>query len=140
MPKLNHFSIFHFTLVYNLKAQILNLHLKHMRKYIIALIASFLLFFSCQKDEVIPICIEEELEEFKMEACEGTADLTTWNFNGRTVYCFFYGLCTEDSKAVIFDAQCNELCSLFGLSGNTVCEGIVWDGNARRLATLYVHN
>ena len=94
-------------------------------------------FSSCGDDDPeVPVCIDQLANT--LDLCRGAdADLTLWNFNNRELYCFFYGTCTEDSKAVIYDAECNEVCSLFGLSGNTLCEGIQWDGNAQRLETIY---
>ena len=94
-------------------------------------------FSSCGDDESdVPACIDDLANT--LDLCRGSdADLTLWRFNGRELYCFFYGTCTSDSKAVIYDEECNEVCSLFGISGNTLCEGIQWDGNAERLELIY---
>lgn len=92
---------------------------------------------SCGEDGP-PQCIDDLADT--LEVCRGgdnPGDLTKWEFNGREVYCFNYGSCTLDNKAVIYDEDCNEICSLFGLSENTLCEGIEWDGNASLIETIY---
>lgn len=96
-------------------------------------IGTLLTFSSCTDDgsgNEIPDCINEKVDELRADLCPGTADLTKWQFQGETVYCFYFGTCTEDAKAVIYDKDCNELCTLFGRSGNTECKGETWDGNA----------
>ncbi len=106
----------------------------------IALLSIFFTFFTfsaCEKEIEVPTCIDQQLEIFKTEACLG-GDLTTWQFNGRTVYCFFYGSCAEDPRADIYEADCTLICSLFGMSGNTECEGIDWDDNAQKEETIFV--
>lgn len=109
--------------------------------YLSCLILFALIFNSCDKpdDNDIPECINVILEDFKTEACTGSGDLTTWDFNGREVYCFYYGDCIADSRADIYEKDCTLICSLFGLSGNRDCEGINWNINAVKLSTLYTH-
>ncbi len=110
-----------------------------MKLLLSALFISLLGFTSCNSDsDDVPPCIDALSTELQSEMCRDLdADLTLWELNGREVYCFFYGTCTTDSKAVIYDENCNEVCSLFGLSGNTVCEGVVWDDSATRIELIY---
>lgn len=107
-----------------------------MKKILPFLLISIFAFSSCGDDTPeVPACIDELSAELRSDFCD-SADLTTWDFNGRKVYCFFYGNCT-DNKAVIYEADCTEICTLFGLSGATVCEGTPWDGNASNRELIY---
>jgi len=85
----------------------------------------------------LPECIDAELQTFITEACEDTADLTLWRFRGQDVYCFAYGTCISDTYADIFDADCNLICTLGGISGNNNCDGTIWDQNATYIRLLY---
>jgi hypothetical protein len=96
------------------------------------------LLMACSSDDVeLPVCMEPIFEDYKVIACKGSGDLTTWMFNGELVYCFVYGDCISDSGAYIYNDQCVELCYLGGLLGNTECQGLDWDSNAVYVATLY---
>ena len=93
-------------------------------------------FSSCENDPPeVPECIDELASTLNSDFCDG-ADLNSFDFNGRTVYCFFYGNCT-DAKAVIYEDDCTEICTLFGLSGNTSCEGLDWQSNATNRVLIY---
>ena len=108
-----------------------------MRLLILSL---FVFFLSCGDDEaVLPACIDQLLEEFKLEACQDTGDLTLWEFNGRDVYCFQLGVCIADAGADIYDEDCNHLCFLGGIAELTLCEGLNWEENAVYKTTLYIH-
>jgi len=92
---------------------------------------------SCGDDnDDVPECIDALAVTLEPNFCDVGADLTLWEFNGREVYCFNYGTC-PDSGVVIYEADCTRLCTLFGISGNTQCEGIEWDGNAQLVRTIY---
>ena len=100
-----------------------------MNKILSLLLLGMIAFCSCESEApVVPDCIDELSTELSSEFCDG-ADLNTFDFNGRLVYCFFYGAC-EDAKAVIYEEDCTELCTLYGLSGNTECDGLDWESNA----------
>jgi len=91
---------------------------------------------SCGDDsDSVPECIDQLAETLSPNFCDN-ADLTLWSFNGRDVYCFNYGDC-PDAGVVIYEEDCTRICSLFGLNGNTQCEGIQWDGNASLIETIY---
>jgi len=97
-------------------------------------------FLSCGTDDPeLPECMEPIFEQYKLEACKGSGDLTTWMFNGELVYCFLYGECLVDRGAEIYDANCNYLCFLGGITEISVCQGFDWDSNATLVETLYAH-
>ena len=107
-------------------------------KYLTFLIVLF--FVACSdSDPELPVCMDPIFEEYKTVACKNSGDLTTWEFNGELVYCFLIGTCVADGGADIYDANCNFLCTLGGLSGNMVCQGLDWETNAVFIETLYVH-
>lgn len=92
---------------------------------------------SCSDDDpTIPTCIEDLSDQYEVNACPGTGDLTLWTFNGQDVYCFNLGTCVIDGTADIYDANCALLCQLGGLIGNTTCVGLEWSSNANLEATL----
>ena len=110
-----------------------------MKKIFPILLAAVFAFASCgddEQDDTVPACIDQLAET--LDVCKGgNADLTKWNFNGRDVYCFFYGDCTTDAIAEIYEEDCTLICTLFGLAGETTCEGIEWDGNATNRRLIY---
>ena len=110
-----------------------------MRNIILIAFACFL--FACSDDEpiFIPICIDQEIPVFGQTACSGSADLTIWAFNGQDVFCFNEGTCYSDSQAFIYDANCNLLCILGGLSGNSLCQGVEWNNNAIYIDVVYIY-
>ena len=92
---------------------------------------------SCSDDDpTTPACIEDISDVFETTACAGTGDLTLWTFNGQDVYCFNPGTCIADAGADIYDADCNKLCVIGGISGNTTCAGLDWASNATLEETL----
>ncbi|MDA7501775.1 hypothetical protein N8482_00710 [Chitinophagales bacterium] len=101
-------------------------------------ITLLLVFSSCEGDNVLPDCIDSELDDFKTVACSFTGELTEWEFDEREVYCFYYGDCVDDDRAEIYDEDCVLLCTLFGLSGNTECEGMDWNSTAILKRSIYV--
>jgi hypothetical protein len=107
-----------------------------MNKILPLLLFGMVVFSSCENDPPeVPECIDELASTLNSDFCDG-ADLNRFDFNGRTVYCFFYGNCT-DAKAVIYEDDCTEICTLFGLSGNTSCEGLDWQSNATNRVLIY---
>lgn len=109
-----------------------------MKKILSILLLGLFAFSSCGDSESepdVPACIDNLAAELRPDFCE-TADLTRWDFNGRKVYCFFYGNCT-DNKAVIYEEDCSEICTLFGLSQNTICEGVIFDNTATNRELIY---
>lgn len=108
-------------------------------KYVFLLSLS-LFFIQCTDDTAdIPSCIQSISDEFQIDACEGSGDLTLWNFNGQEVYCFNYGTCIFDSAAEIYDEDCKQLCLIGGLIGNTLCLGLEWSTNATLVETIYTY-
>ena len=104
---------------------------------IIAILTGLFLF-SCGDDEPeLPACIDAELQVFITESCSGSATLELWRFRGQDVYYFNSGTCVSEPFADIFDAECNLLCTLGGISGNGICDGTDWNGNATLTSTLF---
>lgn len=94
--------------------------------------------YSCSDDPIeIPLCVDQEIPVFAQTACAGSGDLTIWAFDGEDVFCFNEGTCYSDAMAYIYDADCNLVCTLGGVSGNTLCNGLDWDTNAVYLELVY---
>ena len=110
-----------------------------MKNWLAVLMVVFLV--SCADDEpiFIPLCVDQEIPVFAQTACPGTGDLTIWSFDGQDVFCFNEGTCYADATAYIYDADCNLLCTLGGINGNTICQGIDWSTNAVYLELVYVY-
>lgn len=93
---------------------------------------------SCSDDLEVPPCVDALSESLRSDFCAEGADLTIWDFNGREVYCFNWGTC-EKAKAVIYDENCNELCTLSSAPGQDQCEGISWANNASNRRLVYTY-
>lgn len=108
---------------------------------ILILVFTAIILVSCADDEptFIPSCIDQEIPVFAQAACPGSGDLTIWAFNGQDVFCFNEGNCYSDAQAFIYDADCNLLCTLGGIGGNTLCQGIDWSSNAVYIELVYVY-
>lgn len=109
----------------------------HMKYLTILALAFTFVFTSCNDETELPICIDTILDDFKQDACSG-ADFTIWRFRGEDVYCFSYTSCFADGQAEIYDANCDQLCLLGGIAGNTDCVGIDWESNAVLQETFYI--
>ncbi|MBT8231386.1 MAG: hypothetical protein HKO66_01255 [Saprospiraceae bacterium] len=108
-----------------------------MKYLIIAL--SFLYFTSCSTEDPLTItqCIDDEISVFFPQACEGSGDLTKWIFNGQDVFCFNQGTCIADGIALIYDGECNLICTLGGVDGNEICDGLNWSDNAEFVGVVF---
>lgn len=105
----------------------------------ILLLGAVVCFTACSDDtDELPACHEDKIEEFRAVACPGSGDLTTWEFRNRLVYCYATGTCISDAYAEIYDEDCNLLCTLGGIGGLSLCEGVDWDSNAVRQGTVLI--
>lgn len=94
---------------------------------------------SCGDDTPeVPICIDTLAENLKDEFCTG-ADLTLWEFNGRDVYCFYFGNCGDgNERAVIYEEDCTRLCTLPIPANNNFCGDVTWNESSATLKeTIY---
>lgn len=92
---------------------------------IFAIAFSFILF-SCKKkatETAVPPCIESKINEFKTYACPNGAFVNAYRFQNKTVYSFNLGKCGADLSTNVYDASCNNLGFLGGISGNTKING-----------------
>ncbi len=119
-------------------------------KYLSLIILFSIGLFACKTDDPIqiPVCIDEEIPVFAQFACLGSGDLTVWSFAGQDVFCFNEGSCKTEmilgklvniGQNYIYDANCNLICTLGGISGNTLCDGLEWESNAEYLELVYVY-
>ena len=108
-----------------------------MRLLLLTALAIVIGLSSCGSDDDLPACIDEILTDFRVEACEGSGELTTWNFKGELVYCFAWGACLPDQFVEIYDAECNLVCELGGIGGLTICDGTDWATSAELEDTIY---
>lgn len=95
-----------------------------MKQLLIFLLLS-ITFLSCGSDD-LPECIDAILDDFRVTACPGQGELTTWRFRGGLVYCFDWGACLPEQFVEIYDAECNLICELGGPDFIDVCAGSEW--------------
>jgi hypothetical protein len=93
-------------------------------------VAAFLVAFSACEDndppistEALPACIDQKVEEYKANsACAmDSARVTRYNSQIGFVYLFSYDYCCCDYTSPILDSDCNEVCFLGGIGGNSTC-------------------
>ncbi len=97
-----------------------------MKQFFFSLLVAFA-FFSCGSDD-LPECVDAILDDFRVTACEGSGELTTWRFRGEMVYCFDWGVCQPERFIEIYDESCNLICELGGLDRIDICDGSAWTG------------
>lgn len=89
-------------------------------------LAAFLVAFSACEDNdppILPACIDQIVEGYKAtSACAmDSARVTRYNSQIGFVYLFSYDYCCCDYTSPIFDSDCNEVCFLGGIGGNSTC-------------------
>jgi hypothetical protein len=98
------------------------------------------LLFSCQKKGLVkdaPKCIDAKIEQFKQNACSGSGNVSSYDFQGKKVYAFDMGTCMADGTTDILDENCNKVCMLGGLTGNTKCNGVEFDKEAKNKKVVW---
>lgn len=76
------------------------------------------------KDEKIPECVLQKINTFeKTIACENTATVSEYLFQGKTVYVFDPGTCGYDLASDVIDKNCTYLGFLNGFAGNRIING-----------------
>ena len=94
-----------------------------------------LVLMSCQKvdlREETTNCIERKIIEFKSDksSCETGKQVHRYEFQGQHVYVFSPGNCGADMMANVYDEDCDLVCRLGGIAGNTNCNGEEFSTNA----------
>lgn len=83
-----------------------------------------ILSIGCHKDDAfedLPICIQNELSLIDLY-CEN-ANIVRYKFQGEKVYVLNFSPCVPDGISKVVDKDCNEICSLGGFGGTTICNG-----------------
>jgi hypothetical protein len=72
-----------------------------------------------------PQCLKDKIATFSKSAgsCETGASLKEYTFQNKTVYVFDPGQCGADMTSPVLDADCNDMGSLGGFTGNTKING-----------------
>lgn len=99
----------------------------------------FLPIFSCtdeSNEPEVPVCIDAILDDFKIDACNG-GDLTTLNFRGQLVYCFYWGECQPEKTIEIYSEECTLICELGGPNALTICDGSSWADNTTFIDVIF---
>ena len=100
------------------------------------LFASIFLSASCEKNNLNPEgdsdCIKAKVEAFKASSnpCESGKSIYRYQFQGSHVYVFNPGNCGADMMSDVYDEECNVICGLGGIAGNTSCNNEEFSSNA----------
>lgn len=103
----------------------------------ISILTVFLtLAFSCGEP-----CIDERIAQFKanQSGCVG-ASISTYEFQGKTVYAMAQGSCVSDAGISIINDNCENVCTLLGIASLTECEGVDFFENAELIDVLFEVN
>jgi len=96
-----------------------------MKKSALCLTFAIMLLLGCKLDiePGTPGCVEKKIKKFnRQEAC-GSAKVTEYWFQNKTVFVFDPGLCGADMTSEVIDADCNTMGYLGGFAGNTKING-----------------
>jgi hypothetical protein len=93
----------------------------------------------CKKD-LPSACLSEKVEAYIAESktlpCDGYR-VSEYMFEGNAVYLFAYPNCIADGAAPILNAQCDTICWLGGIGGNSYCNGLRFDSAAVFVKNIY---
>ncbi|MEN8249703.1 MAG: hypothetical protein ABFS32_12280 [Bacteroidota bacterium] len=92
----------------------------------ILLFVGLILYVGCASDIALgyPSCINDKIKDFRNSAvCETGREVSSYMFQGDTVYVFSPGTCGADLSSGVYDSDCNEIGFLGGFIGNTVING-----------------
>jgi hypothetical protein len=105
-------------------------------KACIFLLTFFLLAVSCEKNSLNPEiesdCMLAKIEAYKANdlPCESGKSVYRYEFQGNYVYVFNPGNCGADMMSEVYDEDCNLICGLGGIAGNTECNNEEFSTNA----------
>lgn len=81
---------------------------------------SMMCFLGCaQQEGHTPSCLKSKIETFSKEACDKSANVKKYTFQGSTVYVLDPGTCGADMTSEVIDKNCSTLGHLGGIIGNT---------------------
>ena len=101
------------------------------------LLTFVLLSASCEKNNLNPEgdsdCIQAKIEAYKASniPCESGKSIYRYEFQGKHVYVFNPGDCGADMMSDVYDENCNLICGLGGIAGNTLCNNEEFSLNAK---------
>ena len=100
-----------------------------MKTLVCFLVAIVLFFVSCAKngpDDQKEGCIKQEIEVYKSTniPCASGKSIYRYKFQDKFVYVFNPGNCGADMMSTVYDSECNVICGLGGIAGNTSCNGL----------------
>ncbi|MCU0472772.1 MAG: hypothetical protein MUC93_05315 [Bacteroidales bacterium] len=103
-----------------------------MKKFILILVFSTLIFKSCEKTgKDSPDCIRDKIREFaKNKNCERGSSVSQFLFKDGYVYLFEQGNCGADLGSSVYDEACEYLGFLGGIAGNMIIQGVRFDQEA----------
>lgn len=81
---------------------------------------------SCEKidlPEGTPKCIKQKIRKLKGEDCPSVQTVYRYDFQGQTVYLFNPKNCGNDLTSEVVNNDCENICFLGGVSGNSNCNG-----------------
>ena len=105
-------------------------------KLSVILLTVVLLSAGCAKTNLNPEgdsdCIVAKIEAYKASKtpCESGKNIYRYDFQGKYVYVFNPGNCGADMMSDVYDDQCNLICGLGGIAGNTICNNEEFSTNA----------
>lgn len=98
-----------------------------------------LLLAGCEKYCHVSDCIDSKIDDFKTSVQYENASVKEYSFQGELAYVFDSGSGIVDGAAQVYDAECNLIGYLGGLTGNTKINGVEFHSNAKYKRTLW-HN
>jgi len=112
--------------------------MKHsaLMKLQVILFSIIFLSASCEKNHLSQEdesdCIKVKIELFKASKnpCATGKSITRYQFQGNNVYVFYPGNCGADMMSEVFDEECDLICGLGGIAGNTECNNEEFSKNA----------
>lgn len=110
-------------------------------KRTLLMITGCLIFAACNKSVHITggsACIKSKVKQFsRSEACDGSATVKQYTFQGQTVYVFDQGTCGADFAQPVLNATCDTLGFLGGIAGNGTINGENFYEQATYVSTIW---
>lgn len=105
------------------------------------LLISLTILSGCKKsDDIIdiPSCLLPTYESFtsSQSNCQG-AKVVAYAFREEEVFGFFEGSCISDGVVMIYEQDCNLLCTLGGIAGVVDCDGAVFFDEAIQVRIIW---
>ena len=111
-----------------------------MNKLFLMFISIILLFTNCTRytedKSTIPEAIQEKIKKFKRNACV-KAEVNRCTINNKVVFVFDNGCATADNESQVYDEKGNDFCTIGGISGNLICDGIRVDTGLKNSVVIW---